>query len=129
MVEEEKKTEEVAKKVVKKQDSIVKQLGYMKAQAFVCSNPEFAKENVKDVPFTTVANLVSALLTELSSNYVTGKNNNDKWMRKRIKKTIDIINSQHELASLIIKDNPFKQRPNYNQPDTVVEAVDESGSS
>lgn len=44
----------------------MKTLGYLKAQAFVCSNPEIAKENVKDVPFTTVANLVSALLSELN---------------------------------------------------------------
>jgi len=71
MVEEETKVliEEVPPVVAttyRKQDSIVKTLGYLKAQAFVCSNPEIAKENVKDVPFTTVANLVSALLSELN---------------------------------------------------------------
>ena len=60
---------------------------------------------------------------------MTGTNNRDRWMRKRINKTIDIINSQHELASLIIKDNPFHHRPNQNHPDTVVELLDESCSS
>ena len=71
----------------------MKTLGYHKAQTFVCYNPELAKETVKDVPFTSLANLVSALLSELTKTYVTGLSAQDKWMRKRVDKTIDIINS------------------------------------
>jgi len=82
MVEEEKKTGPTPTVNVgvppvptqsRKKDSIVKQLGYLKAQTFVCSNPEYGKESVKDVPFTTISDLITALLTELTSTYVTGQ--------------------------------------------------------
>ena len=46
-------------------DSIVKDLGLLKALTFMGSNESISDDQVKDVPFISVANLVSALLTEL----------------------------------------------------------------
>ena len=59
------------------------------------------------MPFISVANLVSAILTELKQTYVTAENQLDKKMRKTIEKTIQIVNSYGELSNLIIKGNPF----------------------
>lgn len=54
---------------------------------------DLKKDAVKDVPFTTVANLITALLTELKRNYIVSQDLRDKKMRKRINKTIDIVNN------------------------------------
>ena len=85
----------------------MKTLGYLKAQTFVSKNPEYSRDTVKDVSFTTVADLITALLTELMQNYVVGNKMHDRKMRKRIDKTIDLVNSRQEIANLIIRGNPF----------------------
>ena len=71
------------------------------------------------MPFTTVSSLVTALLTELKKTYVTSDEVKDKKMRKRIKKTIEIVNSYHEMSNLIIKGNPFKHKKLSEHGDSV----------
>ena len=103
---------------------------------------EVSKESVKDVPFTTVANLVTALFMEVKRTYITGKTQQDKKIRKRIEKTIEIVNEHQEIANLIIKGNPFHRHHTHSHketggnmalPDTVKEASahreDQSNSS
>ena len=104
----------------------------MKAQSYVnvSGNLEVNREAVKDVPFTTVANLVTAMLMELKRTYVTAPNTIDRKMRKRINRTIEIVNAQPEIANLIIKGNPFRQSrhssaPAEDQPEIVVEVENE----
>jgi len=55
----------------------------------------------------TLANLVTALLLELSKTYVTEDSVKDKKMRKRIKQTSELINSYKEISNVMIKGNPF----------------------
>ena len=80
----------------------------------VDKNADLQRDAVKDVPFTTVANLITALLSELKRAYVVSHNAKDKKMRKRIDKTIDIVNNQPEIANLIIKGNPFRSHISRN---------------
>ena len=54
-----------------------------------------------------MANLITALLQEIEKTYVTKQTIRDKKMRRRIDKTIEIVNDHHEIANLIIKGNPF----------------------
>ena len=81
----------------------------MKAYTYVdvSDNPMVSAETVRDVSFITVADLVTALLTEVQNIYVTKNDYRDQRMRRHIAKTIDIINSHEEIANLIIKNNPF----------------------
>ena len=99
---------------------------------------DVTKEQVKDVPFTTVANLVTALFMELQKTYVTGHTLRDKKMRKRIEKTVEIVNDHQEIANLIIKGNPFHNKHHSNsgrgqteggQPKVVKEAAADQESS
>ena len=62
----------------------------------------------KDMPFMSVSHLLTAILTELKTEYVTEQTPKDKKMRSRIKLTIDLINSYSEISNLVIKGNPFK---------------------
>ena len=85
----------------------MKTLGYLKAQTFVSNHADYSKKTVQDVPFVTIADLVTALLNELMQSYVSGPTLEDRKMRKRIDKTIEIINSRQEIANMIIRGNPF----------------------
>jgi len=67
------------------------------------------REKREKQSFTTVASLVSALLTDLERSYVTKETREDKKMRKRINKSIELINNYQELSNLIIKGNPFSK--------------------
>ena len=65
---------------------------------------ESATSSVKDdVPFTTVANLVTALLNDVKNNFVVGDSNKDVKMRKRIQKVQNIVNDFHEMSQLLVK--------------------------
>ena len=44
--------------------------------------------------FTTVADIITALLTELMQSYVVGNKLDDRKMRKRIAKTIELVNGK-----------------------------------
>lgn len=79
---------------------------------------------------------------EVKRTYITGNTQQDKKIRKRISKTIEIVNEHQEIANLIIKGNPFHRHHthshkdaggNIDMPDTVKEASehreDQSNSS
>ena len=68
----------------------------------------------KDMPFMSVSHLLTAILTELKTEYVTEQTPKDKKMRSRIKLTIDLINSYSEISNLVIKGNPFKKIKHQN---------------
>ena len=110
----------------------MKTLGYLKAQTFVSKNPEYSSQTVKDVSFTTVADLITALLTELMQNYVVGNKMDDRKMRKRIAKMIELVNGKQEIANLIIRGNPFqssKQHRFENDQGKIIEVANEDDQS
>ena len=57
-----------------------------------------------------MANFVTTLLTDLEKTYITGNEKIDKKMRKRINKSIEIINNYQEVSNLIIKGDPFHKQ-------------------
>jgi len=69
-------------------------------------------------PFTTVSNLLTVLLTDVQKQYITTDAAKDKRMRKRIKKSIEIINSLQEMSNLLIKRNPLKKSSTIRNSDT-----------
>lgn len=85
----------------------------MKAQTFISANDSdegVTKESLRDVSFTTVANIITALFMEVKKTYITGHALREKKMRQKIEKTIEIVNDHPEIANLIIKGNPFHTR-------------------
>ena len=68
------------------------------------------RKNLEDIPFMTVANLVTALFQELKREYVTEQTSKDKKMRNRINKSIELINGYSEISNLVITGNPFKNQ-------------------
>ena len=54
-----------------------------------------------------MANLVTAVLSELERTYVVASSEKDKKMRRRIRKTVELVNSSGEMQNLLIKQNPF----------------------
>ena len=65
------------------------------------------KKEEEDFQFTTVAHLLTALLTELRDNFVVEDNKKHERMRERIAQTMTMVNSYQELSNLIIKNNPY----------------------
>ena len=61
----------------------------------------------KEVSFMTLADLITALLSELSNTYVTTDNSHDKKMRRKIKQTSELINSYKQISNVVLKGNPF----------------------
>ena len=57
-----------------------------------------------------MANLVTTLLTDLEKTYIQGNDKMDKKMRKRINKSIEILNNHQEVSNLIIKGDPFQRK-------------------
>ena len=55
------------------------------------------KQHREKQSFTTVVSLVTTLLTDLQRTYVIDSTKKDKKMRKRIQKSIEIINSYQEM--------------------------------
>ena len=66
-------------------------------------------QELKGFHMTSVACLLTALLRELSTTYVTSNAPRDVTMRSRIEKSVEIINSYQELSKLIIHGNPFRE--------------------
>ena len=100
----------------------------MKAQSFIESKPKKEKSTFSDVPFTTLANLVTALLKELQRVYVTNNTPQDKKMRSRINKSIEIINNHSEITNIIIKSNPFHHHHHHNKSSARKSTVAQLGS-
>ena len=65
------------------------------------------------MPFTTVASLVTSLLNDIRSTYVIDESSRDRHMRRRIAKSIEIINGYQEISNLIIKGDPFHEKKHH----------------
>ena len=66
-------------------------MGLFKAQSLMSNKPNLFKAT-KDIPFMSLSNLITALLSELAKTYVYGSTDFDTSMRARIAKMIEIIN-------------------------------------
>jgi len=95
-------------------------MGLVKAFTFIGKESTFSKEEIDQIPFTTMGNLVTAILTELRKNYVVGDSPRDKKMRTRIMKTVSLINNYQEMSNMIIKRNPFHLHRKREQDDSAV---------
>jgi hypothetical protein len=54
-----------------------------------------------------MSHLLTAILKELKTSYVTQQTAQDKKMRSRINQTITLVNGYSEISNLVIKGNPF----------------------
>jgi len=95
-------------------------MGLVKAFTFIKKQTTFTKEEIDQIPFTTMGNLVTAILTELRKGYVHGESPTDRKMRNRIIKTISLINNYQEMSNMIIKRNPFHHHRKREQEDSQV---------
>lgn len=72
---------------------------------------EFDDED-EDTDLTSAAKVISSLLSDIKTQYVSGDTHLDKKMRKRIEKTIAITNNYYEMQNILIKRNPFRHHKN-----------------
>ena len=82
------------------------QLGLFKAQSLFAKKPA-AGQAAGAIAFMSLANLITALLDEITKHYVTGASALDKQMRFRINKTVEILNDYPELSNILLKGDPF----------------------
>ena len=82
------------------------QLGLFKAQSLFANKPA-AGQAAGAIAFMSLANLITALLNEITKHYMTGTSTLDKQMRYRINKTVEILNDYPELSNILIKGDPF----------------------
>lgn len=79
------------------------QLGLFKAQSLFAKKPAAGRA----IAFMSLANLITALLDEITKHYVTGASALDKQMRFRINRTVEILNDYPELSNILLKGDPF----------------------
>ena len=65
-----------------------------------------AEQDLKST-FISAAKLVTQLLKDLVKSYVTENTGKDKKMRKRVDKSIEIINNYQEMSTLLVKRHPL----------------------
>ena len=82
------------------------QLGLFKAQSLFAKKPA-GGQAAGAIAFMSLANLITALLDEITKHYVTGASALDKQMRFRINKTVEILNDYPELSNILLKGDPF----------------------
>lgn len=58
----------------------------------------------------SIANLVTALLSELKNSWVTETNVRDKKMRSKIDTCLELINSKMELSRIMVRGDPFHHK-------------------
>ena len=77
----------------------------------------------------SLANLITALLDEITKHYVTGASALDKQMRFRINRTVEILNDYPELSNILLKGDPFGSQdpqPPTAQGDLPISSVNDS---
>lgn len=70
--------------------------------------------------FTTMTNVIQNLLVDIRDVYITGDSKDDRNMRARIRKVLDLINSENHMSNIIVKGDKFT---------AIEEEVDDDGSS
>ena len=78
----------------------------MEEQKTKKQSPQKADQDLRS-SFISVAKLVTQLLKDLVKTYVTENTGKDKKMRKRIDKSIQIINNYQEMSTLLVKRHEF----------------------